>query len=424
MEYLIVALAALTLILVVNASLDGAMARRALFVLLLAFAIRLVVHVLVLRPGLIEYGGDNHGYEGDAMEIVRLWRLEGIHFVTADESPYMQSVAVPCNVFALIMYVCGGLAPLACTAFVALLACVLCVIMYRLARVVGATEQGAFRLLVVVAFMPALLLHTADTYKDGFSAFLVVACVGIGVSLSQRFALSKLLLSGGLLWCLWHVRPYMVFMCAVPLVLGMAVSKTRLSVRRLFALSALLATGMLVFVGAYDNTLIEEGQQQLDQGQSTVVRSGNADGGSGIEFTDGGSAWSALGPKLLYTVLSPFPWSSGSLTLQMGKIDVLLWYFLLFSAVRGAGRLWHHDRHTLLQLLAFIVPSIIVYATTMANVGLILRQRIPIELITSLLAAVVWSRLSQAGSPSESPGDDSSAAPDQAAKPLTPQRLP
>ncbi|MFI7706008.1 hypothetical protein [Nonomuraea sp. NPDC049480] len=393
MEYVIVAAAVATLILLAKANLGAVTARRVLPVLLTAFAVRLIVHVLVLRAGLVDYGGDNLGYEARAMQIASLWRLEGVSFVTSDEMASLYSVAVPCNVFAMIIYLCGGPAPVACTAVVALLACLLCVVVYRFARLMGADERAAFRLLVLTAFMPALLLHTSDTYKDGFNAFLVVSCVGIAASLAMRFRMSRLLLAAPLLWCLWHVRSYMVFMCAIPLVFGVVISRSNVSIRKMFAFGVLLAVIMLFASDVFDNAPLEQMQQHLDSGQSEIARHANADGGSGITFDDGGGPWSALGMKLLYTVLSPFLWTQGSVALQLGKIDVVVWYFLLFYAARGVSQLWRRNRRALLVLLLFIVPSTIAYATTVANVGLIFRQRIPIVLVTSVLSAVAWSRV-------------------------------
>ncbi|MEU8245991.1 hypothetical protein [Nonomuraea sp. NPDC048916] len=401
MEYLIVAAAAVALIWLVNTTLDPAAARRVLPILLAAFATRLVIHVLVLRAGVIDYGGDNLGYEARAMEIVSYWKLNGFQFVTADELSFLSSVAVPCNIFALVIYLCGGPAPLACTAVVALVACAMCVVVYKFARLIGADARAAFWVLVVSAFMPAFVLHTSDTYKDGFNAFLVVACVGIGASIARRFRMSRLLQAGPLLWCLWHVRPYMVFIAAIPLIFGVVASKSKFSLRKLLAVSGLLTAAVLFVGGIYDDTPLEQLQRQLDRGQSETVLRSNANGGSGVIFEDGGDPWSNLGVKLIYTVLSPFPWTEGSITLQLAKIDVLIWYVLLYAAARGAGRLWRQDRRALLILLLFIVPGTIAYATTMANIGLIFRQRIPIVVVTSLLAAVAWSRL---------PGDRSSAS--------------
>ena len=144
--------------------------------------------------------------------------------------------------------------------------------------------------------------------------------------------------------------------------------------------------------GVDDCAPIETMQEQLAYGQADNVLRSNSASGSGVSFNDGGDPWADLGQKLAYTVLSPFPWTPGSLLLQLGKFEVLLWYFVLVSAVRGARWLWWRDRRIVWFLLLFIVPGTIVYATTMANIGLMMRQRMPIVMVTSLLAAVAWSR--------------------------------
>ncbi|MFF4127303.1 hypothetical protein ACFYYP_27575 [Microbispora rosea] len=402
MEYIVVAAAVPALAVVVHAGLPGAVARRAFPVLLLAFLVRLLVHVFVTRGGVIEYGGDNLGYEARAMEIVAAWKREGLHFVTGEENPSLVGVALPCHIFAVVMYLCGGPASLACTAVVALVACALCVVMYRFARQLGADERAAFLLLVIMAFLPSFLLHTSDMYKDGFNAFLVVAALHAGVSIARRFETRRALVLGSLLWALWYVRPYMVFMLAIPLALSLLGVERGVSPRRLLAFGALLAGAASLFAGVVGGP-VETMMHQLDIGQSDAVREANGDGGSGVFFNDGGNAWNALGPKLVYTLFSPFPWSSGSLALQLGKIDVLIWYFLLYAAVRGSRILWRTDRRVLLILLLFIVPSTVAYATTVANIGLIFRQRMPIVMVVGLLAAVLWSRNSGGGWKSNSP---------------------
>ncbi|MEV4457625.1 hypothetical protein [Microbispora sp. NPDC049633] len=411
MEYIVVITAAALLVVMVHAALDARAARRALPVLAVAFATRLVVHVLVIRSGPLDYGGDQLGYELRALAIVDLWRREGLHFVDAAELPLVEHVGVPCNVFAFVMYLCGGRAPLACTAVVALVACGLCVVIYRFARIVGADERAAFRLLVIMAFLPGFVLHTSDMFKDGFNAFLVVACLGIAASNMQRFGMRKVITLVPLLWALWNVRPYMVFMCALPLLVGVLRIKRALSPRGLVVSGVLLVTALVLLQGVDQGGPLTAVQDQLDHGQSEYVRLANAEGGSGVVFDDGGNAWNALIPKLVYTLLSPFPWMGGSLALQLGKVDTLLWYWLLYHAFQGACRLWNHDRRLLLILLLFVVPGSIAYATTMANIGLIFRQRMPIVMITSLLSALAWTRTPPKGGPQREPAVSGAADP-------------
>ncbi len=409
-EYIVVIAAAVLLVVVVHAGLKPQVAWRALPVLLAAFALRLAVHVLLMRSGL-GYGGDNYSYEARALGIVELWHRNGVHYVTSDELGSVYGVAVPCHVFALIMYLCGGKAPLACTAVVALLGCTLCVVLYRFARLLGADERAAFRLLVLTAFLPGFLLHTSDMFKDGFNAFLVVACLGLAVSNLRRFDALKVVALGPLLWALWNVRPYMVFMCSLPLLAGVFRVRRALSGRSLVVFAVVLIP-VLVLLQGVDQSGGPLGtmQAQLDRGQSQHTRLANAEGGSGVVFDDGGNAWGDLGPKLAYTLLSPFPWASGSMALQLGKIDTLIWYWLLFCAVQGARRLWRHDRRTLLILLLFLVPASIAYATTMSNIGLMFRQRIPIVMVTSLLSAIAWTRTPTCGGPPEERAADPEAS--------------
>ncbi|MEU8383798.1 hypothetical protein [Streptosporangium sp. NPDC048865] len=338
MEYLVVTAIALTLVLVVHASFEAGVVWKALCVLVLAFAARLVVHVFAMRSGAMGYGGDNLAYEARALEVVEYWRQHGFRFVTSEQLPGLYSAAVPCNLFAVFVYICGGPAPLACTAMVSLVACGLPIVMYRFAMLIGTDERSAFRLLVVTAFIPAFLLHTSDMFKDGFNAFLVVACLALGASNVRRFDVRKLLLLGPLLWALWYIRPYMVFMCGLPLILGVVKLKRALFLCGLAFLVTTLASGVVLPGMWLESTPIAEMQEQLERGQSETFRRGNAQGGSGVLFEDGGSAWGALLPKLFYTVFSPFPWMDGSMVLQLAKVETLLWYYLLYCAVRGARR--------------------------------------------------------------------------------------
>ncbi|MEO3857320.1 hypothetical protein [Acrocarpospora sp. B8E8] len=383
-EFLVVMMMVVALFWLVRAALPLTVGRRALLILLGAFAVRLLVHVLVIRTDMLGYGGDHLSYEAWATDIAEYWSVHEFRFVTGNEMSRLHSVAVPCNLFALVIAFCGGPAPLACTAVVGFIACALCVVLFRAARLVGADEPAALRLLLIIAFLPSFLFHTSDTFKDGINAFLVIFCLYLAISNLYRFGALKLVLLALALVALWQVRPYMVFMCALPLAVGLVRARWAIAV-------GLAVAGAGLFV--LRQLPLEIMQEQLDRGQSELVRHANAVGGSGVVFADGGDPWALLGPKLLYTLFSPFPWADGSLVFQLGKIDTLVWYALLALAIVGARRLWRRDPRLLLILALFLIPATVAYATTMANVGLILRQRMPIVMVASLLAALAWTKL-------------------------------
>ncbi|MGP3920750.1 hypothetical protein [Nonomuraea sp. 10N515B] len=414
MEYLIVATLVMTLVFLVRRSFPRETARPVLIVLLAAFTTRLLIHFFIVRSRSLDYGGDNFDYEFIAMEVVTYWRNAGIQFVTSEVIPSINTVATPCHIFAFVMYLCGGFAPMACTAVVAFIACALCIVMYKFARLVGADDRSSFRLLILIAFIPGLLVHTSDMYKDGFNAFLVMTCLWLAASNMQRFDIRKLLAMAPLIWALWNVRPYMVFMCGLPLLFSITSRKRMVSMRVMALSVAALMSFMLLYEQILATGPAATMQRQLEKSQSTNVRSALEQGGSGVVFSHDGALWDELPTKLLYTLLAPFPWMDGSAALQLGKIEALLVWYLLYCAIKGGRRLWQYDRKMLFFILSFVMPVTIAYATTIANIGLIFRQRIPIVLILGLLAAIAWAREPGKGKraqpPDESPHHEQSPA--------------
>jgi len=95
-------------------------------------------------------------------------------------------------------------------------------------------------------------------------------------------------------------------------------------------------------------------------------------------------------PKLAYTLFSPFPWQSGSIGLQLAKIEAFAWYFFLYRAVRAARMRWRDESSNLLIIVSFIVPMTVAYAFSFANIGLIVRERMGIVLATIAIASLSW----------------------------------
>ncbi len=67
--------------------------------------------------------------------------------------------------------------------------------------------------------------------------------------------------------------------------------------------------------------------------------------------------------KVLYTLLSPFPWTTGSIGLHIGKIDTGIWYYFMYRAIISARRLWRENKGLLVAFLSFLVPLTLAYAT-------------------------------------------------------------
>jgi hypothetical protein len=400
MEFLIVLIMLAALVGFVRMSFDEHVGGKLLPYFVIGFIGRLVVHVAVLRSGLLNYGGDSLSYEGFADVVNAMWRANGMSFITDTDYPAMKSVAVPINAFALVQLVCGGRAPIACTALVALVASALCIVIFRFAKLIGADDDASMKLLLFNLFGPSFVIHTSDMYKDGINAFLVVTSLYLAVHISKKVSVFRIVAIVPLLWCLWYVRPYMVFMCLLPLAVAFIGVKRALSAWGVSVMLLALVGGLVVTSGSdQDPEALTFAQEQFERGSSEAVKQDNAQGGSGVTFDDGGNPFGALGPKLVYTVLAPFPWAGGSVAFQLGKIETMLWYYMLYCALRGLPWFWKHERETLLLIALFVVPSTLAYATSMSNIGLMFRQRMPITICVSLLSALVWTQSSKRRAP-------------------------
>jgi hypothetical protein len=76
--------------------------------------------------------------------------------------------------------------------------------------------------------------------------------------------------------------------------------------------------------------------------------------------------------------------------LQLGKIEAFIFYWFMYVVYRDRKRLWAEHRSTVIMMATFIIPATLAYATTMSNVGLIVRQRMPIVIAVALLAGIAY----------------------------------
>lgn len=385
------------LVLVVRAGRPAAPPRNAppvLGVLLAGYGVRMALQTFVRDLPIFSYGsgGDWFGYELVGSTVARLWEASSVRYMTAADLPWMGTTSLPPNIFALVIYLNGEKTRAGCVAIVALVSCLTVYNVYRLSVEMGAEPRAAFWLMTALLFSPNFLYVTCDMFKDAFVVFFTVAALGSSFRLARRFSIAHLAIGVVSILLLRQVRFYLVFLTAAPLLVGLLGLRSKSAWRPLIVVAAVAAAGIAV---ASASTIFEELGTEADAtfafATHADVRAFNARGGSGVTFDDDGSPFGAIVPKVLYTVFSPFPWQGGSVAMQVGKLDALLFYYILYRAWLAARRLWREDRRTLIMFLTFLVPVTVAYATTVSNIGLILRQRLPLVFVCGWLAALSWA---------------------------------
>ena len=392
----------------------GLEGKRALLALTGGYVLRLILQTFLRDIPFFSHGvgGDNETYEHWARAIVLIWEHSGFEYITQEQFWQLGQTSLPSNLFALVYWANGGPTRVGCTALVAFAACLTCFNLYKLALEFGAEEGMAVRVLVLLLFGPAFLMYTSEMYKDGLVAFFVVGALGSAFRLSRKFSLLHVAIGVISLLALWQVRYYLGFVTVGRLLVGLSGLTSRSSDRPVMASLLFVAVGL--FLTSYTSMLDSATDSigaTFDIGTSREAIDEKAAGGSGVLFDDGGSPFGALHLKTAYMLLAPFPWQTGTIGLQIGKIDALVWYYLLYHAIVAGRRLFREDRQLLLMFLVFLVPTSLMYAVGMSNVGLAVRQRIPIVLFGGMLAAMSLRRKAIASEEGVAEADQEAAEP-------------
>lgn len=358
-------------------------------VILGGYFLRLILRVVFQNVQLFSHaiGGDYLLYEIQAKAVILFWEHEGFQYVSAAKMPDLGVTSLPANLFAAIQYMCGDSgSETACTALIALCAAITVINIYSLAIEFGATKRSATLFAILFYFQPSFLYYTSDMYKDGLVLCFEMVALGSALRLSRGFNLLHGFIGAVALLGLWNVRHYLVFVTGFTLLISFVGIGERKNVLR-SAMAILVMVGGLVLIALYSSaldTITADADRTFEAGTSEAVLGDNATGGSGVTFDDGGKPWGALHWKVLYTLFSPFLWAGGSLGFQLAKIDVLVWYYVMYRAYQAVRT---SNRSFVAMIATFVVPCTIMYATSMANVGLMVRQRLVILAATFLLAA-------------------------------------
>ncbi|HSO38510.1 MAG TPA: hypothetical protein VLT33_38540 [Labilithrix sp.] len=368
--------------------------RRVLPIILGGYFLRFVLQFFFRDVEIFSYGagGDWIHYEEQASVVRQFWEHGVYQYVTADDYPGLGQTTLPANIFGFIYFLNGGATRVGCCAVIAVAASLTCLNLYWVGLEFQVDPKKMLRILLVMFFGPAFLVYTSDLYKDGLVLFFVVGSFASTLRLSRRF--SFLHLAIGVLSCaaLLGCRFYLVFVTVTPLIMGLVGIGSKSLTRQILSILALI--GGLIFAIAYTRTVgavNETAELAWQSGASAASITSNAEGGSGIVFDDGGSPTGALHWKILYTLFAPFPWMTGSFALHLGKIEAIIWYYMLYRAYVASKVLWRENRGLLITFLSFLVPTTIMYAFIMSNVGLMVRERMGIVYIGYLLGALSWA---------------------------------
>jgi hypothetical protein len=247
----------------------------------------------------------------------------------------------------------------------------------------------------LVTLFPGLVLWTSQLLREAGVLLLIALAANAAARLSIRYAPSRVFVLGGVVAMLFSFRASTAALLGVALVPALIVGRrnpfagvgTSVSVSGLAAL-ALFSLG----VGLAGFQLIRHAELgDID----TVRRDSSVSAASGFaeeaDVSTPQRAISYLPIGLPAFLLGPAPWTLASSRQLPALPDVILWWSLLPSVLRGGRRLARQSgagRVLLLALPAFVVSSGL--CLLIANYGTIVRERMQVVVLVIPLIALGW----------------------------------
>jgi 4-amino-4-deoxy-L-arabinose transferase-like glycosyltransferase len=256
-----------------------------------------------------------------------------------------------------------------------------------------------------VAFMPSLVLWSAQGLKDGPIMFMLAVSILSTLKLREKFSVKWLMIlicaSLGVLAFRFYVFYMLVIAISGALFIGSR-TPNALSLARQFALLIVLALTMTVFgsiMGARSNFERYGSLKTLSLAKTDAANSANSGYAKNSDVSTPAGAVSAIPQGLVYLLFAPFPWELGSARQAITVPEMIVWWTTFPVLIVG---LWFSIRYRfrkILPILIFTIMLTLAYSVFQGNVGNAYRQRAQLLIFYFIFTAAGCVQFLEAAEP-------------------------
>jgi dolichyl-phosphate-mannose-protein mannosyltransferase len=261
-------------------------------------------------------------------------------------------------------------------------------IVFDLARRMTGNTTVALRSAMFVAYFPSLVLWSALNIRDAWIIMLIALICRQALVLQEKVTFTSFVILAGAIWMLIQFRDYVLLAVTVPMVLSFLVRGRSHLGRNV--LLGMVGTILVIYADQAAGTGRKVRLLDLEELQS--IRHWNAYGAaSQFEQADISTPEKALVflPKgLAFFLLAPFPWMLGSIRQILAVPEMLFFYSLLPSIVRGVRYLLRYHLGNALMVILVTSGLTIGYALGEGNAGTAYRHRAQLLSFYLIFAAV------------------------------------
>lgn len=238
---------------------------------------------------------------------------------------------------------------------------------------------------IIVAVLPSIVLWSSMPLKDVYTQFIITSVMHLTLRVKERFRLYNVAIVIGLIILIGFIRPYLMIIVIVAIVTTFVPMNPKTFLRNTLIIAIFAISFTMLFSSytaksssMYGTTSEATSETTFEKLQQT--RQGFYTGGSKIlGHVDVANPVNALmySPLLLAVFfLAPFPWQiSGSIIHNLATIESLIWYYLLYYALKAIIRSLKEANFEIMPVLVMIGMLSIAYALAISNVGAAYRFR-------------------------------------------------
>jgi hypothetical protein len=261
---------------------------------------------------------------------------------------------------------------------------------YEVARSVSGRDDVAHRSALWAATFPSLVLWSSLNIRDAWIVLLIVLACREALRLQERWSLVSALTLGGSVLLLGQFRDYILFAVTMPILLSFVIKDRAHLVRN--AVLGMLVAGVVIYA---DRAAGQERRLRfVDLEALQEMRHFTGVGGSRydetVDISTPGRALAFLPKGLAFFLFAPYPWTIRNLRQAVTLPEMLCFYFLVPSMLRGARDLLRARAPGALMLLLITLSLTLGYALGEANAGAAYRHRAQILVFLLIFAAAGW----------------------------------
>lgn len=357
-------------------------------VLLSGFLLRLAsATMFAVFPETRIFHEDATGYEWIGQLIAANWKGEG--------PPYPVEAIVQnygyCYFVAAIYYVIGAFR--AAPSYVnTIIGSLTIFFVYRLARILFHAVV-ARRAALLVAFIPSMILWNSMALKDTLMTLLIVIALSSCVSLKHHYSTRALLGTVLPVIAMQPIRFYMIYFLTIAILGSLFLERGIRALSGISKQAVVIAAvvGLLVVAGFAGRA--EQGMEVMNlnyvssfrRGMATTAQSGFA---HDVDISTPVRALIFLPVGIVYLILAPFPWQFNALRPSLAAPEMIIWWLLIPSLIRGIRWVIRNKFADCSPLLLFSLILTVAYSLIHGNIGSSFRQRAQIFVFLFIFTAV------------------------------------